>query len=406
MPITRNRAKAEGELNSSGEQPNQQSPKQTETQKVKTTEKRKKADNKTPSKEHSNRDSEGETEKHSKNASEVISPTNKKAKIASDLKAADKQQKVHQPQVQAETSKSELKAVPSTGSTFFKLFEDERQRTAKSILEFKFNKSRARILNGLSEVKSGSNGIIYWMFRDQRVQDNWAFLFAQKLALKNKIPLHVCFCLLPKFLDANTRHYRFLVKGLQEIEAECKKLNISFQLFYGDGGTEVPKFVQKHSMGAIICDFCPLRVPMQWVENLKKDTPADIPIIQVDAHNIVPVWITSDKQEYAARTIRNKIVKKLADFLTEFPPMVRHPFDCVLKNVPQNDWNDCWKHVDIDELDDVKWAIPGYTGGIQQLEEFCTKKLEFYNSKKNDPTQDVLSDLAPWFHFGNFLSPL
>ena len=25
---------------------------------------------------------------------------------------------------------------------------------------------------------------------------------------------------------------------------------------------------------------------------------------KVDAHNIVPVWVTSDKQEYAARTIR------------------------------------------------------------------------------------------------------
>lgn len=43
--------------------------------------------------------------------------------------------------------------------------------------------------------------------------DNWAFLFAQKLALKNEIPLHVCFCLKPKFLDATIRHYKFLLKG-------------------------------------------------------------------------------------------------------------------------------------------------------------------------------------------------
>lgn len=250
----------------------------------------------------------------------------------------------------------------STKSEFIALFEDERKRTAKSILEFKFAKTRARILNEQSEVKANSNGIFYWMFRDQRVQDNWAFLFAQKLALKNEVPLHVCYCLLPKFLDANTRHYNFLVKGLQEIEKECNSLNISFHLFHENGGIEVPQFVRKHSMGAVVIDFCPLRVPMGWVEQLKKDVPSDIPIIQIDAHNIVPVWVTSDKQEYAARTIRNKIVSKLPQYLTEFPPLIKHPYACKseLENVSKPDWVNCWDHVKIDELADVEWATPGY----------------------------------------------
>lgn len=195
------------------------------------------------------------------------------------------------------TSKA-VSETPKTSekSDFVSLFEQERKKTAKNILDFKFAKSRVRILNNQSEVKANSNGIIYWMFRDQRVQDNWAFLFAQKLALKNQVPLHVCFCLLPKFLDANTRHYKFLVKGLQEIEKECSKLDITFHLFYGNGGSEVPKFVREHSMGAVVCDFCPLRVPMSWVENLKKELKDDLPLIQVDAHNIVPIWETSDKQ--------------------------------------------------------------------------------------------------------------
>ena len=45
----------------------------------------------------------------------------------------------------------------------------------------------------------------YWMSRDQRVQDNWAAIFAQKLAKENNLPLHVVFCLVPKFLDATLR---------------------------------------------------------------------------------------------------------------------------------------------------------------------------------------------------------
>jgi deoxyribodipyrimidine photo-lyase len=126
-------------------------------------------------------------------------------------------------------------------------------------MDFKFNKKRVRVLSKAEEVPVNAAGIIYWMSRDQRVQgksltvkflkqncsylwfhfirnncnnlnvsemfschialfltliaDNWAFLFAQKLAMKNKISLHVCFCLLPKFLDATFRHFKFMLDG-------------------------------------------------------------------------------------------------------------------------------------------------------------------------------------------------
>lgn len=48
--------------------------------------------------------------------------------------------------------------------------------------------------------------------------------------------------------------------------------------------------------------------------------------LQVDAHNVVPCWEASDKQEYSARTIRNKITSKLGEYLTEFPPVIKHPY--------------------------------------------------------------------------------
>lgn len=46
--------------------------------------------------------------------------------------------------------------------------------------------------------------------------------------------------------------------------------------------------------------------------------------MQVDAHNVVPCWKASDKQEYSARTIRGKINSKLSTYLVEFPPVVEH----------------------------------------------------------------------------------
>ena len=52
---------------------------------------------------------------------------------------------------------------------------------------------------------------------------------------------------------------------------------------------------------------------------------------QVDAHNIVPVWVASDKQEVGARTIRKKIHNNLKEYLTEFPPVIKHPHSAATK---------------------------------------------------------------------------
>ena len=55
------------------------------------------------------------------------------------------------------------------------------------------------------------------------VVDNWALLYAQRLALKMEIPLHVCFCLVPKFLEATIRQFDFMLNGLKQVE----KVNLS-----------------------------------------------------------------------------------------------------------------------------------------------------------------------------------
>lgn len=287
-----------------------------------------------------------------------------------------------------------------SSDNLIKSLTEARKNTSKSIMEFDFKKKRVRVLSTASEVIDKPNGIIYWMSRDGRVQDNWAFLYAQKLAIKNKTSLHVCFCLVPKFLDATIRHYKFMLNGLQEVEKDCQKLNINFHLLKGQAVTELPEFVKKHKIGGVVCDFSPLRVPKKWVEDLQKKLPKDIPFCQVDAHNIIPVWVTSDKQEYAARTIRTKINKNLNEYLTEFPPVIKHPFDTSFKAKKIN-WKEAFDSLEVDQtVDEVKWAQPGYEMGIGELKSFCEKRLKIFDSKRNDPTVNALSGLSPWFHFG------
>ena len=81
---------------------------------------------------------------------------------------------------------------------------------------------------------------VYWMSRDQRVNDNWALLYARELAQKHDSPLAVAFCLAPQFLGATGRQYRFLLQGLKEVEKNLQALNIPFYLLRGDPGKEMP----------------------------------------------------------------------------------------------------------------------------------------------------------------------
>jgi len=47
------------------------------------------------------------------------------------------------------------------------------------------------------------------------------------------------------------------------------------------------------------------RYHREWVDEVKGSLPDNVSLHQVDAHNIVPIWEASDKQEYGARTIRS-----------------------------------------------------------------------------------------------------
>ncbi len=56
--------------------------------------------------------------------------------------------------------------------------------------------------------------------------DNWAMIYAQKVALEHNMPLYVCFALPEKFREATIRQYGFMLKGLQELQ----KVNRVFYL--------------------------------------------------------------------------------------------------------------------------------------------------------------------------------
>lgn len=61
------------------------------------------------------------------------------------------------------------------------------------------------------------------------VSDNWALIYAQQLAVEEKLPLHICVCLVvPKSELSTLRHYSFMLNGLKEVAQVCQFLRVMF----------------------------------------------------------------------------------------------------------------------------------------------------------------------------------
>ncbi|KAM3866028.1 CPD photolyase [Diretmus argenteus] len=275
-----------------------------------------------------------------------------------------------------------------------------QQRTEKKDTEF--NTKRLRFISDTHKIKQNSDGVLYWMSRDYRIQDNWALIRAQQFALAENLPLHVCVCLVVPKSDLSTlRHYSFMLKGLEEVATECKALDIQFHLLHGAAGEVLPGFVSERGLGAVVTDFSPLREPLQWLEDVNKGLAEDVPLIQVDAHNVVPCWVASSKLEYAARTIRGKITKLLPEFLTEFPLVDKHPYTATRTAKPV-DWTKTLASLQVDRtVGETEWAKPGTKAGVAMLESFIDLRLKHFATHRNDPNSAALSQLSPWIRFGH-----
>ena len=242
--------------------------------------------------------------------------------------------------------------------------------------------------------------VLYVMSRDQRVADNHALLSAQKNALNLKLPLAVVFCLRPHMGNRSREQYQWMLDGLAEIESALAKHAVPFMVLIGDTNTTLTGLIYHTEPAAIYFDMNPLRGPRAMQAKIAKS--ASCPVYVVDTHNVVPVWTVSQKQEYAARTIRSKLQKMLPHYIAEPDQLVAHPYpwpgtvktlktlrpliDDLLKGIPSNGQKISYR--------------PGETAAQAQLTKFIQSKLQNYASARNDPSDDGQSDLSPYLHFG------
>ncbi|NLH17007.1 MAG: deoxyribodipyrimidine photolyase [Phycisphaerae bacterium] len=246
--------------------------------------------------------------------------------------------------------------------------------------------------------------VLYWMQAAQRVRYNHALELAIRTANERKKPLVVGFGLTDIFPNANLRHYRFMLEGLQEVDAALARIGIRFILRIGSPDTVAIALSRKADL--VITDAGHLRIQRQWRNAVA--SVIDCPLLEVETNLIVPVLTAADKEMYSAGVFRPRIHRCLPQFLVPLPSGKPRLSSMNLKIASESP-------IDIDNLlnklniDRSVGPSPLFVGGEQQahrlLDRFIDCKLDHYDKGHNDPTKDYQSDLSPYLHFGH-ISPL
>jgi deoxyribodipyrimidine photo-lyase len=264
------------------------------------------------------------------------------------------------------------------------------------------NPLRVRQLNNI-EYTGGT--VIYQMCRDIRAHDNDALLFAQELATQHGGQLIVNYVIWNYMWEGATRRfYDWVIPSLEEVEKELRAHNIPLIVIFENERFFTKKTFEKvpEHIGAVVVDQLPLHFMKKWKEQFLTHHK-NIPLYEVDAHNCIPVWELSEKQEFAAHTIRRKVHAKLPEFLEEYGKLAKHePNQGLLKTIPEVNWEDISKKIICDEaVSGTGNFVPGSLAGLEVLKYFFKNKLATYDTSRNEINADGQSNLSPYIAHGN-----
>ncbi|ETK74584.1 hypothetical protein L915_18667 [Phytophthora nicotianae] len=301
--------------------------------------------------------------------------------------------------------------------------------------------------------------LLYWMQTSVRTKHNYALEYAVAAANELKLPLHVVYLFPDRSVapalqpseddgwkaeaiqDANAhafateRHALFALEGLADTYQRLARHGLNLDVFHHqhkENGrptrNELLDFCARKA--ALVVTDRPYLRPWRSALDKLVSTVEDkgdagegscFGIVQIEGDVVVPAAVVTDKEEYAARTIRPKITKHLDQYVARLEVMILDPayhtegksLLTVLGELEQ------LKPLDVTsseavastlELLDVDRSVKGvnwYFKGGEAAASACAKKfltadkLASYATERNEPSLDAGSDLSLYLHYGH-----
>ena len=207
------------------------------------------------------------------------------------------------------------------------------------------------------------------------------------------------------YAEANERHFAFMLQGLREVAQSLERRGTAFVIRRGEVVDVVREVAQDAAL--LVCDRGYLRNQRRWRTRLARDLSC--PVVQVEGDVVVPADVASDKAEFAARTIRPKILRVRDDFLR---PLSRTTLRrkatrvSIVTDVDPLDPDATLADLDVDRrVGPVDRFIGGTSEARKHLRRFTARGLVEYSQVRNDPSDPRCSALSPYLHFGQ-ISPV
>ena len=268
---------------------------------------------------------------------------------------------------------------------------------------------RIKKINTIDKVKG--KYVAYWMQGSQRSRYNHSLEYGVLEANRLGVPLIVFFDIFTDYPEANYRHYYFMIEGLIDVQGELKRRGIDFVVLHGELIHNILEISREASL--LICDKGYMKISKKWRRDISR--AVGCPMVEVESNLVVPVEVASQKEEYAARTIRPKIRRVLDSYLYDFQYEEYRIKEKVSKGTMER-WQGIYtsrlspeelcKDLNLDmSVNRSRIFAGGEREAQRRLDGFLEDSLDGYSSFGGNPGKNSVSCLSPYLHFGQ-ISPL
>jgi deoxyribodipyrimidine photo-lyase len=253
-------------------------------------------------------------------------------------------------------------------------------------------------------INDSAKYVLYWMQQSQRAFYNHALEHAVEWANELGKGLVVAFVLMDDYPDATERSFAFMLEGLVETGDTLKDRNIKFVMRIGKPVEVIPELAKEAAV--LITDRGYLRHQRQWRKQISMEISNKM--VQVETDAIVPVEVASDKREYAARTIRSKLMDKYKGYLKQI--RAQSPTKSSMSyQIKKEDYSNIDEMLQKIKVDSNVKRSEQFQGGTTQakkiFKKFLDQKLSDYDDDRNQPQKDKVSYMSMYLHFGQ-ISPV
>lgn len=262
---------------------------------------------------------------------------------------------------------------------------------------------RIKYLNSVGIVDNSY--VLYWMVNTQRCEFNYGLEYAIYMSKKLSKPLVVFFGAEVEY--QYKRHRDFMLEGIRDVAEGLKNKGIRFVVGDCSGEAGVNKLSSSAVM--IITDKPYIREEVAARDNILEQVSCSF--VEVESNVLVPVAVVSNKEEYAASTIRRKLWSQISigsfDFVEEVVGSDLFFDGYVIEELDLNNEIEIDKDKDKEKYKNKVKEVELIGGSVEahrKLEDFVENKLVNYGLRSN-PSEDWCSGLSPYLHFGQ-ISPV